>query len=105
VNKLSFVIHNFMDACRLEPDRVNACSFMAMTQRGPISMCLHNAKRDAFILAPIRLNGTGGERVWNPLSGEATESSTGRRSPREPSRKNAKGRFRRIVTAAASVSR
>src|SRR5262249_23029794 len=42
VNKLSFVIHNFMDACRLERDRVDACAFMAMTQRGPISMCLHN---------------------------------------------------------------
>jgi len=68
VNKLSFIIHNFMDACRLER-RVDACAFTAMTQRSPISMCLHNAKRDAFILAPIRLNGPEGERFWNPLSG------------------------------------
>jgi uncharacterized radical SAM superfamily Fe-S cluster-containing enzyme len=72
VNKLSFVIHNFMDACRLERDRVEACAFMAMTQRGPISMCLHNAKRDAFILAPIRLDTSDGERFWDPVSGQVT---------------------------------
>lgn len=93
VNKLSFVIHNFMDACRLERDRADACSFMAMTQRGPISMCLHNAKRDDFILAPVRLNGPDGERVWNPLSGEATENPTGTRWQLQPNRKNAKGRL------------
>jgi hypothetical protein len=97
VNKLSFVIHNFMDACRLEQDRVDACSFMAMTQQGPISMCLHNAKRDAFILAPIKLSGLNGERVWNPLSGEVTENPTGMHSSLEPNRKNAKGRPTRAV--------
>jgi molybdenum cofactor biosynthesis enzyme MoaA len=75
VNKLSFVIHNFMDACRLERDRVDACAFMAMTQGGPISMCLHNAKRDAFILAPIRLITSDGKRFWNPVSGQVTEQS------------------------------
>jgi hypothetical protein len=105
VSKLSFVIHNFMDACRLERDRVDACSFMAMTQQGPISMCLHNAKRDAFILAPIKLSGLNGERVWNPLSGEVTENPTGMHSSLEPNRKNAKGRPTRAVAAAASVGR
>jgi molybdenum cofactor biosynthesis enzyme MoaA len=97
VNKLSFVIHNFMDACRLERDRVHACSFMAITQRGPISMCLHNAKRDAFILAPIRLSGRDGERVWHPLSGEATESSSAMHWPRKLDRKTAKGQVRRTI--------
>ncbi|MCI0402048.1 MAG: radical SAM protein [Acidobacteria bacterium] len=50
VNKLSFVIHNFMDASRLERDRVQACVFMVATAEGPMSMCLHNAKRDRYIL-------------------------------------------------------
>jgi 7,8-dihydro-6-hydroxymethylpterin dimethyltransferase len=100
VNKLSFVIHNFMDACRLERDRVDACAFMAMTQRGPISMCLHNAKRDAFILAPVRLRGPGGDRFWNPVSGELMEKSAGMRRPPDPNRKIAKGRLKRAVTAA-----
>src|SRR5258708_40054454 len=38
VHKLSFVIHNFMDACALERDRVEACLFLAMTAQGPASM-------------------------------------------------------------------
>ncbi|MGH8611524.1 MAG: radical SAM protein [Gammaproteobacteria bacterium] len=50
VNKLSFVIHNFMDASSLERDRVQACVFMVATAEGPMSMCLHNAKRDRYIL-------------------------------------------------------
>src|SRR5262249_9126386 len=99
VNKLSFVIHNFMDACRLERDRVDACTFMAMTQRGPISMCLHNAKRDAFILAPVRLSGSEGDRFWNPVSGELMEKSAGIHRPPNPNRKTKKGRIRRPVTA------
>jgi molybdenum cofactor biosynthesis enzyme MoaA len=101
VNKLSFVIHNFMDVCRLERDRVDACSFMAMTHHGPISMCLHNAKRDAFILAPIRVSDLDGERVWHPLTGEATSTVVQRL--RESSRKTAKGRVRRAIRTVASL--
>ncbi|MGH8625273.1 MAG: radical SAM protein, partial [Gammaproteobacteria bacterium] len=51
IYKLSFVIHNFMDASRLERDRVQACVFMVATAEGPMSMCLHNAKRDRYILS------------------------------------------------------
>jgi 7,8-dihydro-6-hydroxymethylpterin dimethyltransferase len=100
VNKLSFVIHDFMDACGLERDRVDACAFMAMTQRGPISMCLHNAKRDAFILAPVRLSGPQGDRFWNPVSGQLMEKSAGMHRPPDPNRKAAKGRLKRAVTTA-----
>jgi 7,8-dihydro-6-hydroxymethylpterin dimethyltransferase len=74
VNKLSFVIHNFMDARCLERERVEACAFMAMTRRGPVSMCLHNAKRDAFIFEPIPLRGADG-RSWNPASGRVNDGA------------------------------
>ncbi|MGE0652397.1 MAG: radical SAM protein [Alphaproteobacteria bacterium] len=50
VNKLSFFIHNFMAPCALEKDRIEACVFAVATRDGPVSMCLHNAKRDAFTL-------------------------------------------------------
>jgi len=105
VNKLSFVIHDFMDACRLERERIDACAFMAMTQGGPISMCLHNAKRDAFILAPIRLSTPEGQRLWDPVSGDATEKSSGIHSRGDPTCKAAERRGERAVTAAASMVR
>ncbi|MGH8582896.1 MAG: hypothetical protein ACREWG_08925, partial [Gammaproteobacteria bacterium] len=34
----------------LERDRVHACVFMVATAEGPMSMCLHNAKRERYIL-------------------------------------------------------
>jgi hypothetical protein len=67
-NKLSFVVHNFMDACGLEKELIEACAFMVMTRHGPMSMCLHNAKRDAFIFEPIPLLGSNG-RFWNQHQG------------------------------------
>jgi hypothetical protein len=103
VNKLSFIIHNFMDACRLERDRLDACAFIAMTQRGPISMCLHNAKRDAFILAPIRLSAPEGDRFWDPISGKLMEQSAGMHRPPDLDRTIAKGRLKRAVTAAGAA--
>ncbi len=68
VRKLSFFVQNFMDASKLEADRLHACSFMVMTPEGPMSMCLHNAKRDDYITKPIVLEKT--EQIWNPLTGE-----------------------------------
>ncbi len=75
VNKLSFFIHNFMDACNLEKQRLDACSFMVATQAGPISMCLHNAKRDDFILAPLRIGSGSQARLWDPLTGNLVSES------------------------------
>lgn len=69
VGKLSFFIHNFMGACELDRERINACAFMVQTAEGPISMCLHNARRDSFILQPLKLRTAEGERLWDPLTG------------------------------------
>jgi molybdenum cofactor biosynthesis enzyme MoaA len=104
VDKLSFFIHNFMDARSLERERIDACIFSAATGDGPISMCLHNAKRDAFVLRHVRLNGTG-HRFWDPLSGQITAEPT----PIDPAidlgRKLAKGRLKRTFAMAGPAKR
>ncbi|MGF1463890.1 MAG: radical SAM protein [Maricaulaceae bacterium] len=79
MTKLSFYIHNFMDAQALEPARCEACIFQVMTHQGPISMCVHNADRDHFVRA-------------------AYDTSEGRFDPRADatlSLKSAKGKTRR----------
>lgn len=69
VYPLTFFIQNFMDANELNKERVHACSFMIMTARGPVSMCDHNANRDAYILQPISFKNTDGAmRRYDPLS-------------------------------------
>ncbi len=68
--KITFFIHNFMDAKALDPERIRNCSFMVMTENGPVSMCEHNARRDEFILKPIALPTVpAGRALWNPLDG------------------------------------
>lgn len=89
-HKLSFFIHDFMDSSCLDCDRVAACAFMVATADGPISMCLHNAKRDQFILQPIWTgDGTG---WWDPLTGRIA----GQRQPGTVAhtRKTLKGRLK-----------
>lgn len=49
VRKLSFFVQNFMDAENLDHERVDNCSFHAMTDGGGVSMCVHNAYRDHFL--------------------------------------------------------
>jgi hypothetical protein len=73
VNKLSFFIHDFMDACSLEAERIDACVFTTVTTRGPVSMCLHNAKRDAFILEDVPVTRGDGLGFWDPLTGEVSD--------------------------------
>ncbi len=73
VDKLSFFIHNFMDACNLDPDRIKACVFMAATQDGPVSMCLHNAQRDSAIFRAVQLRKPDGDWFWDPVSGRLSK--------------------------------
>lgn len=65
VRKISFFMHNFMDACSLDDERLDACIFMAATVDGPLSMCAYNAQRDNFLLKPIRL---ADGQTWQPLA-------------------------------------
>lgn len=93
-HKLSFFIHDFMAADCLDCDRVDACVFMVATGEGPISMCLHNARRDSFILQPIRTEAGW----WDPLSGQTGQDP----NPAGPVRhdpKTLKGRLRAAAAA------
>jgi 7,8-dihydro-6-hydroxymethylpterin dimethyltransferase len=65
LRKISFFTHNFMDACNLDAERVDACVFMAATAEGPMSMCAYNAERERILLKPIEL--ANGE-TWQPLA-------------------------------------
>lgn len=111
---VSFVVHNFMDAARLEPDRIAACVFKTMTRDGPISMCLHNAKRDQFILQSIEVavpnppksaespkSPHAANRFWQPLTGEVT-AEPGAVLEVDPQRhplKRLRGRSRQVAMA------
>jgi hypothetical protein len=77
VKTLSFVIHNFMDAQALEEDRIRACVFKVMTGEGPMSMCMHNAKRDSFILRPVTLTEGPAVVFWHPMTGELSQQDPG----------------------------
>ena len=74
MHKLSFFIQNFMDADSLDPARIQACSFMVMTANGPVSMCAHNARRDAFILQPLHIETAQGTVHWLPLRHHQTSA-------------------------------
>ncbi|MGB5081338.1 MAG: radical SAM protein [Burkholderiales bacterium] len=104
VRTLSFLLHNFMDARTLERDRIDACVFMTMTRDGPVSMCLHNARRDSFILQPMRFHGAVGRRFWQPLTGNFTQSERLPGAAPETSPKRLKGRIRQAVLHARAAS-
>jgi 7,8-dihydro-6-hydroxymethylpterin dimethyltransferase len=63
VHKLTLFTHNFMDACALDVERIDACVFMAITQDGPLSMCAYNAQRDHYLLRPLPTQ----QGLWQPL--------------------------------------
>ncbi len=97
-HKLSFFIHDFMNACELEHDRVEACAFMVASGDGTISMCLHNAQRDAHLLVPAQVRESHAVRWWNPVSGQLQDAP---HLPRSPvlTRKTARGRAKLRIGA------
>lgn len=99
IRTLSFLIHGFMDARALQKERIDACVFKTMTQDGPVSMCLHNARRDSVILQPVRLHTRTGEHYWQPLSGTCTvePGMTPASTLAQIGPKHAKGRVRQML--------
>ncbi len=91
--RLSFMIHDFMDASALDRARCEACVFMTMTANGPISMCVHNARRDAHVLAPVPLDDG---RRWYPATGTTSPGA-----PAPIPEKRRKGRARLPAQSAA----
>ncbi len=104
VNKLSFFIHNFMDACHLEQDRIDACVFMVASRDGPISMCLHNAKRDDHLLKPIEIQKEGVIQFWNPVTGKFQNNKPDKIVV-EHTRKTARGRTKEKLEAERLAAR
>lgn len=103
-NKLSFFVHDFMDACALEKERLDACVFIAATHEGPVSMCLHNARRDSFLLDPLRVRRADGDWFWDPVSGDLTRQKASPSIPRlEP--RTAKGRTKQRAMSASGRER
>ncbi|MGH8629146.1 MAG: radical SAM protein [Burkholderiales bacterium] len=90
IGKLSFHLHNFQDAQRLDAERCAACTFMVMTPDGPLSMCIHNAKRDDYLLVPTQVEKEGVIKFWNPVSGQLQDQKPGPISVLL-TRKNARG--------------
>lgn len=93
IGKISFFVHNFMDAAHLERERCETCSFMVMTPMGPMSMCVHNAKRDDYLLVPAEVKRENQHLFWNPVTGQLQEQKPDR-SAVSLTPKNAKGRAR-----------
>ena len=70
VGKISFFVHNFMDAKTLDKERCESCAFMVMTPEGPLSMCVHNAKRDDYLLVSAKVLRENKMLYFNPVTGK-----------------------------------
>ncbi len=91
VGKISFFVHNFMDSKALDKERCEACSFMVMTPDGPISMCVHNAKRDEYLLVATEVKRENKMMFFNPATGEFSDKMPSKIAV-SLNRKNARGR-------------
>lgn len=101
IGKISFFVHNFMDASQLERERCEACSFMVMTPEGPISMCVHNAKRDQYLLVPARVQQEHKLLFFNPVTGKL-EDNMPEKLEVQLSRKTARGRAKHLMNGKAA---
>ena len=98
VHRLSIMIHNFMDAKKLEKDRCESCVFMVATEKGPVSMCVHNARRDANIFAPVAIDTKEGPAWWSARTGRRTAFPSSE-IPNEMPFKKLKGHLRERAKA------
>ncbi len=73
VNRMSILVHNFMDAKKLDRERCESCVFMVATENGPLSMCVHNAERDTHIFARSKVETPQGPRWWDAENGFAED--------------------------------
>jgi 7,8-dihydro-6-hydroxymethylpterin dimethyltransferase len=103
VQKLTFFVHNFMDAQHLEADRIDACAFMIATHEGPMSMCLHNAERDRYVLKALPMTIAGVPKYWNPLTGKL-EAREPKIAAVQHTRKTARGRVKQALEREAVES-
>jgi 7,8-dihydro-6-hydroxymethylpterin dimethyltransferase len=102
VGKISFFVHNFMDSSQLEKDRCDACSFMVMTPEGPMSMCVHNAKRDQYLLVAAEVKRDNKMMYFNPATG-LFEDKMPSKIAVTLTRKNARGRAKNDLPLTASA--
>lgn len=93
VHRFAVMVHNFMDAEQLDEERCRACTFMVLTEDGPLSMCVHNARRDQHLFRPARIATKDGEKWWSASTGEMTDTPDCT-SPKPAPFKLLKGRLR-----------
>lgn len=104
VHKLAFFTHNFQDARHLEAERCESCSFMVMTPEGPLSMCVHNAKRDDYLLVAAEVKRQDRVLYFNPATGKLQETKP-EKIEVALNRKTARGRAKtQLATAPARGS-
>ena len=102
-SRLSVLVHNFMDSKNLDAERCKACVFMVATEDGPLSMCVHNARRDHYLFQPARMKTEQGGGWWSAATGQQT-GKPHRPDPGSPKFKHLKGRLRARAEAARKAA-
>ena len=95
IRRISFFVHNFMDARQLDPERITACVFMVETTDGPVAMCAHNAERDRHVLKPVPVMTETGLAYWDPLTATIRDRAGMLLPPLALAPKHRKGRARK----------